>query len=83
MKDVNHIALVAIDIVKANIFAVAIMALAAIMFVGCQMKRSAALATEGTQEGRMLPSGRKNVTETERFDASVRKELPFAVDSLR
>ena len=25
----------------------------------------------------------KNVTETERFDASVRKELPFAVDSLR
>lgn len=25
----------------------------------------------------------KNVTETERFDTSVRKELPFAVDSLR
>ena len=25
----------------------------------------------------------KNVTEAERFDASVRKELPFAVDSLR
>ena len=25
----------------------------------------------------------KNVTEAERFDSSVRKELPFAVDSLR
>ena len=45
------------------------------MFAGCQTERAA--------EGRLLPSGRKNVTEAERFDASVKRELPFKVDSLR
>ncbi len=49
-------------------------AMTAIAFAGCQTKHSA--------EGHLLPSGRKNVTEAERFDASVRKELPFTVDSL-